>query len=170
MTASQDLYRGLDKRVTILTGRIHGLLLVLALLTACSGNLREVLGEPPQVSLSGLERQAESVTLELSVRNVNDEALRLSGASVDLVLDGQPLAAGSRELTLRISARGRETLRFSLPAEPDGLEALQRLAKGGANRLPWTLQARLTTEGGRDRVTEAEGWLHPVPGQPDRFR
>ncbi len=156
--------------VTILAGRLFAPLLALALLTACSGNLREVRGEPPQISLSGLEKHAERVTLELALRNVNDEPLLLSRASVELVLDGQPLGAGDRDLELTVSARGREVIRFALPAEADGLEALQRLAETEAGRLPWTLQARLVLDGERSRATEAEGWLYPVPGQPDRFR
>jgi len=156
--------------VTILAGRFFGALLALALLAACSSNLREVLGEPPQMSLSGLEKHADRVTVELALRNVNDEPLLLSRAAVELTLDGQPLAAGDRDLTLKVSARGRELIRLSLPAESDGLRALQRLADAQAGRLPWTLQARLLLDSGRGRVADAEGWLYPVPGQPDRFR
>ncbi|MDZ7791339.1 MAG: LEA type 2 family protein [Xanthomonadales bacterium] len=156
--------------MTILAGRFFGPMLALALLTACSSNLREVLGEPPQVSLSGLEKHADRVTVELAVRNVNDEPLLLNRAAVELVLDGQPLAAGKRDMALTVSARGREVIRLPLPAEPEGLEALQRLADAQAGRLRWTLQARLVLGSGRERVTDAEGWLYPVPGQPDRFR
>ena len=104
------------------------------------------------------------------MRNVNDEPLKLSRAAVELVLDGQPLAAGDRDLALTVSARGREVIRLPLPAESDGLEALQRLADAQAGRLRWTLQARLVLDSGRERVADAEGWLYPVPGQPDRFR
>jgi len=158
------------KHVTISAERGLGLLLALALLTACSSNLRDVLGEPPQISLGGLEKHADRVTIELAVRNVNDEPLKLSRAAVEFALDGQPLAAGDRDLTLTVSARGLELIRLSLPAESDGLEALQRLADAQAGRLPWRLQARLVLDSGRDRVADAEGWLYPVPGQPHRFR
>lgn len=156
--------------MTILAGRLSGPLLALALLTACSGNLREVIGEPPQVSLDGLEKHDTSVTVELAIRNVNDDPLLLSRASVELLLDGHPLAAGGRDLALTVSARGREVIRLPLPADPNGLESLQRLADTQAQRLPWTLQARLVLDSGRNRSSNAEGWLYPVPGQPDRFR
>ncbi|RFF29084.1 LEA type 2 family protein [Wenzhouxiangella sediminis] len=153
-----------------LTPRWPGLVLATFLLAACSGNLREVVGEPPQVSLYGLERHDGSVVIELALRNVNDAPLSLSGTRLKLGLDGEALAEGERRLPLTISARGREVIRFDLPADPAGRQRLEALEKGDVEQLPWTMEVKLQLDGSRDRSTRAEGWLHPVPGQANRFR
>jgi len=140
------------------------------LLCACSASVREVRGEPPQVSLDGLQKRQDDVVVELALRNVNDDPLRLVAASILLTLDGRPFAEGGRDMPLTISARGREVLRLTLPAEAAGLRRLDALASGEAPRLPWTLEARLELADDPDRNTTTEGWLHRVPGQPDRFR
>jgi hypothetical protein len=151
-----------------LTSRWPALILAAIGLAACSGNLREVVGEPPQASLYGLEDRDDSIVVELALRNVNDAPLSLSGTRLALRLDGEALAEGERRLPLTISARGREVIRFELPADPAGRERLR--APGDVQRLPWTMEVKLELDGSRDRSTRAEGWLHPVPGQANRFR
>ncbi len=152
------------------TAKWPGLVLAALVLAACSGNLREVVGEPPQASLYGLEHRDDSIVVELALRNVNDAALSLSGTRLELRLDGAALAEGERQLPLTISARGREVIRFDLPADPAGRERLRALGAGDVQRLPWTMEVKLELDGSRDRSTRAEGWLHPVPGQANRFR
>lgn len=150
--------------------RAAALALISVALGACSANVRDVHGEPPQVSLGGLQKRDDGVVVELALRNVNDDPLQLVAASIELTLDGKPLANGGRDLPLTVSARGREVLRLALPADPAGLGRLDALASGEAPRLPWTLKARLELADDPDRDTTTEGWLHRVPGQPDRFR
>lgn len=153
-----------------LTSRWPGLILAAIGLAACSGNLREVVGEPPQASLYGLERRDDSIVIELALRNVNDAPLSLSGTRLSLRLDGEALAEGERRLPLTISARGREVIRFDLPADPAGWQRLEALENGNVEQLPWAMEVKLQLDGSRDRSTRAEGWLHPVPGQANRFR
>lgn len=141
-----------------------------ALLAACSGNLREVTNQPPQAALDGLIRAEDGLIVELALRNVNDEPLRLEAVGIELTLDGQPLADGSEARALTISSRGREVLRFSLTPLPAGLQRLEALGEARVERLPWRLEARLSLAGSRQRDTKADGWLHRVPGQPNRFR
>lgn len=146
------------------------IILATVLLAACSGNLREVHGEPPQVFFHGLARDGEAVTIEIALRNVNDAPLSLAAARLTLELDGRPLVDGGNDLELAISARGREVIRFNLPADPAGMERLDALGGGSVHRLPWTMQVKLSLAAGGDRKTRAEGFLHRVPGQENRFR
>lgn len=150
--------------------RIFTLFLSATVLAACSGNLREITNQPPQVSLDGLEKTSDGIIVALGLRNVNDEPLRLDGASVTVKLDDEPLAAGEQQSPLVISSRGREVLRIPMPARPASLQRLGALAAGDVARLPWSLEARLTLSGSGSRKTNAEGWLHRVPGQPNHFR
>jgi LEA14-like dessication related protein len=145
-------------------------LLLGGLFTGCAGNFRDVTDEPPQASIDGIERQGDTVRVELALGNVNDVPMRLSSVDLELTLDGVPLASGRRDTALMISANGREVLRIALPAEARGLDRLDRLSTGDAARLPWTMNLALGISEGPDRRTRTEGWLHPVPGQPDRFR
>lgn len=165
-----SLTRTREARLNRTAWRLSALLLSAAMLAACSGNVRDVYGEPPQISIDGLEKRPEGVIVELAMRNVNDSPLSLETTSITLTLDGEALAVGERELPLTISARGRDVIRLSLPADPAGLALLEALAAGEVQRLPWALETRLTLAGSRDRRTKADGWLHPVPGQPNRFR
>lgn len=146
------------------------LMLAALMLAACSGNVREVVGEPPQAFLYGLEKRGDAVVVELALRNVNDTPLSLSETRLTLGLDGKPLVEGGRELPLTISARGREVIRFGLPADPAGMRRLGALGDGSVPRLPWDMEVKLLLTGSRERTTQAKGWLHPVPGQANHFR
>ncbi len=149
---------------------LASMILATTMLTACSGNLREVIGEPPQTSLHGLAQSGEAVIVEIALRNVNDAPLGLAAARLNFELDGRPLVSGGKNLELAISARGREVIRFNLPADPAGMERLNALGGGGVHRLPWTMTVKLSLAAGGERTTRANGWLHRVPGQENRFR
>lgn len=152
------------------TTMLASIMVATVVLSACSGNLREVLGEPPQLFLHGLARDSETVIVQLALRNVNDAPLSLAAARLTFELDGRPLVEGDNDLELAISARGREVIRFNLPADPAGLERLDALASGSVQRLPWAMKVKLSLDSGGDRRTRAEGWLHRVPGQENQFR
>lgn len=146
-------------------------LVLLALITcACTGGPREIRGEAPLLSLGRLELQAENLTLDLAIRNVNDESFELNAVSLEVMLDEQPLVHGRHETPLHVSARGREVLHLSMPATRAGLERLEQLAAGEVQQLPWSLEATLSFVGASEHETMTTGWLHRVPGQPGRFR
>lgn len=144
--------------------------LIACLLSACTANIRDVTGEPPQASIDGIERRGSTLLVELALANVNDEPMRLVAVDLNLEVDGVALTRGQRNVPVVISANGREVLRLSLEAERAGLARLDRLAGGEVPRLPWTLSLELGIVEGPDRQTRTEGWLHPVPGQAHRFR
>lgn len=143
--------------------------LAICLLAAC-GNLRDVTGEPPLAGIDGLERQGSELVIDLALRNVNDMPMRLSAVEIELELAGQPLVSGREDAPIRISARGREVLRLNMTGHAAGLGQLETLAESERASLPWTLQLTLIDDNDRFKRANAQGWLHPVPGQPGRFR
>ncbi|NEZ04640.1 LEA type 2 family protein [Wenzhouxiangella sp. XN201] len=143
--------------------------LAVCLLAAC-GNIRDVTGEPPLAGIDGLARQGDELVIELALRNVNDMHMQLSAIEFELDLDAQPLAAGREDLPLRISARGREVIRLRVNGHQAGLNRLEALASGERASLPWSLELTLINQEDRFNRASAQGWLHPAPGQPDRFR
>ncbi len=157
-----------------------GVLAVLALvmLTACASGPRQVRGELPLVTLESLERQGDRITLLLGLRNFNDSPFPLTAIEVRLSSGDQRLLSVAHEPDFEITPRGREILTLRGIGEPEGLSLLDRFDPDAAarenqeplRRIDWTMQVQLSDERGRARTTEASGFLHPVPGQPGRFR
>ena len=152
--------------------------LMLALLTACASGPRQVRGELPLVALDGLERQGDRITLLLGLRNINDSALPLTEVEVRLRIDGVSLITVAYAPNFESGPRGREVLTLRGTGEPAGLELLDRFdpnigTESGhqvLTSIAWTMEVDLGDERGRTRTAEASGFLHPVPGQPGRFR
>lgn len=152
--------------------------LAFILLTACASGPRQVRGELPLITLDGLERDGERMTLSVGLRNINDSPFPLTKVEVQLSSGDQRLLSVAHEPDFEISPRGREVLTFQGTGEPDGLRLLDQFDPHTAGRdnqqvfrrIEWSMQVQLSDERGRTRTTEASGFLHPVPGQPGRFR
>jgi LEA14-like dessication related protein len=147
------------------------LIALLALTAACGGQPRQIRGELPVITIDGLSREGQALTLDLGIRNVNDAAFDISGISLRLELDGEFVAEMQHEgAAFSITARGRELLRLRTVSTSPALAALDSLASGERSNLPWTLHMVIQTAGRRDREARYQGFLHAVPGQTDRFR
>lgn len=142
------------------------LLISVVVLAACA--TRVVTGHPPQVDLHALARDGQVITLDLNLRNVNDESLTLSQMDLRLELGDELLLHINQSLHLTVPARGRERVRVELAGGLAGLEVLGAVEQEGSR--PWRLQGSLLNEHGRGMNVEAKGWLYPVPGRPGHFR
>lgn len=143
---------------------------VSTLLAACGTGPHKVKGEPPIFAIDNLLRKDSVVVVDLGVRNINDRSLEVTSIDLELRLDEKPLASGERTSNVTISARSREVVRLEARGQPAGLALLDELADGRHSGLRWQMDLTLTDERGREETTESNGWLHAVPGQPDRFR
>ena len=158
--------------------RLVSATVLLALLAACASGSRQVSGELPLVTLEGLERQNEQITLLLGLRNINDRTLPLTEVKVELSSGDDQIVTARHQPDFEIGPRGREVFSLRASGEPAGLALLDRFSPGAGERngreqpgpINWTMQVHLTDDRGRTRTTEARGFLHPVPGQPGRFR
>lgn len=145
-------------------------------LSACGGGPREVRGELPLITLEGLERQADQIQLQLGLRNVNDRPFYLGEVSLRLSVDGDRLIELMHAPDFEIGARGREVLTLRGQGLIDGLQRLDQLDpqsspdREALRSLAWQMEISLIDERGRGRDSEVSGFLHPVPGQPGRFR
>lgn len=146
-------------------------LLIAALLLAACGTTHQVRGEPPLVGLEGLSHDNGDILLDISIRNVNDTRFDIAGLGLHLELDGQlvgdPVSDPGR---LSISPRGREVVRVPARVSAQTLQQLARLSNGEQTSLPWRLEVRFDSTERGAIPTEARGFLHAVPGQPNRFR
>ena len=105
------------------------LLAVMALvLTACSSGL--VRGEPPYVKIDSLRLDGTSMEIGLGVRNINEVTIDVARIGFTVMLDGSELARFDEALDVSVTASGRETLRFELPAsEPGRQTAIAMVAR-----------------------------------------
>ncbi|MFU8833119.1 MAG: LEA type 2 family protein [Wenzhouxiangella sp.] len=146
-------------------------LLAVMLLAACGGSARQIKGEAPMIGLDGLTRSNGDLILNVSIRNVNDLRLEVSGLKLWLELDGTPAAeTWVPPGRLSISPRGREVVRMQATATASAEEQLQRLTNAEQNNLPWRLKVEFDDTHRNGQPREARGFLHAVPGQPNRFR
>jgi len=150
--------------------KIFIVLLLAGFLSACGSGPRELLREPLQVRLYGLEISGDRLIVDLAVRNINDTPRQLDRIDLELSVDSHALAAAEDFPGLDISARSREILRLTTRAEPDGLQRLEALGQGETARLPWALQAGIEVNEKRSRPVKSSGWIYRSPGQPNRFR
>lgn len=146
-------------------------LALLVCLAGCASGRGTVSGQLPLVNLDSLELQDQRLLVDLSIRNLNDQRLETPLREASLIIDGQAAHfESSLPLSLNISARGRENLRLTATADSATQAALAALADERGQSLPY--QLTLTFDGRRASRTPVEqsGFLHPVPGQPGRFR
>ena len=119
------------------------------------------------------------------VFNPNDVPVEIESLQLEFSLGDQPGLQFRRTLLLDIGARNRERIRLTAPASTELREQLQSLAGSGADSLPYELRGELAVAGGctpdmrnnqvavagaRPAPIRTRDFLHPMPGQPNRFR
>lgn len=143
---------------------------VLCLAVACGSSQKRIKGEPPLTSIDSMERNGDLVLVDLAIRNINDRSIEFTAIDLDLSLADMPLGSGRHKFGITVSARSREIVRVALDPSPEAVEVLEELAGGSRTAVTWQMNLVLHHPRGGSIDTENDGWLHPVPGQPNRFR
>lgn len=144
------------------------MLLLVMLVSACGPKL--IRGESPMVRISELSHQDSNVSLQLSIRNVNEEALDILDIDFKLSSDDQQLLAYTGTASININANGTETWSVGIAESDTTRQRLDALQDGEIKSLPYTLEGTISTrESGRLRF-EYEGHLYPLPGRAGHFR
>jgi len=154
----------MDKKYSL----VMAMLLLVMLVSACGPKL--IRGESPMVRISELSHQDSTVSLQLSIRNVNDEALDILDIDFSLSSDDQQLLAYTGTAIININANGTETWSVGIAESGTTRQRLDALQDGEIKSLPYTLEGTISTrESGRLRF-EYEGHLYPLPGRAGHFR
>lgn len=143
---------------------------VLCLAAACASSHKRIKGEPPLTSIDSMERNGDLVLVDLAIRNINDRSIEFTAIDLDLTLADVPMGRGRHEFGITVSARSREVIRVALDPSDEAIGVLEDLAGGSRTAVTWQMNLVLHHPRGGSIDTENDGWLHPVPGQPDRFR
>jgi len=137
----------------------------------CLTGADEVQGFAPRIELEALHigdgGQAELVVLLL---NPNDHPVFIESALLVLRLGGEVLFERNARLDLDVGAQNRERVRLEAGAGSGALARLRGLDDTPNANLAYELLSDLVLVGQRDARARVEGFLHPVPGQPGRYR
>jgi len=136
-------------------------------LAACSSGA--VKGESPFAQVSSWQLDGSTLSLELRLRNVNDEPLQFSSVTLNVLIeDNVPLAKIQREVALSIPAGGFETIRLQATASSAGVVLLDALT--GEDSVAYQLEGAVdSSDDGLLRFMHA-GRIYTVPGRPGEFR
>ncbi|NRB72344.1 MAG: hypothetical protein HRU51_10570 [Xanthomonadales bacterium] len=111
------------------------------------------------------------LSVELRLRNVNDEALGIDGLALRIMLpDNGVLTSQSSDLKVSLPAGGSERLTLDLTANSPALEQFVALESGAISSLSYELTGQLLRSGKRAMTLNREGFIYPVPGRSGQFR
>jgi len=146
------------------------ILAFLGLVAACQTGSNQLKGASMRIEFDALERGGERLTISLLVFNPNDHPVQIERASFDFELDGQRPMTRALALDLDIAPRNRERVQIRLESAPETIHLLESLDAGERTRLAYRLEGELQLRERRPTRTRIEAFLHPVPGQPGRYR
>jgi len=122
------------------------------------------------VRLTELSHQDNSITLQLSMRNLNGVDIDVQNIDFSLTMDEKELFAYTGPVDTNIVANGTETWAVEVEESETSRELLDSLQNGDVKNLPYALKGSInTTEEGKLHF-EYEGRIYPLPGRPGHFR
>ena len=144
------------------------IMLTVMLCTACGASL--VRGEPPMVRMNELSHQDDSITLQLSMRNVNGVPLDIMEIDFSLSVNEDELFTYNGPVDTDIVANGTEIWSVDVAESKTSRELLDSLQNGDVKSLPYSLKGSIITRDDGTMRFEHEGHIYPLPGRPGHFR
>lgn len=139
------------------------------ILAACSSGT--VKGESPFVQVNSWRIDGSELNLELRLRNVNDEALQLSGVELGVRLANDVLLVQMQQaLALSVPGGGFETIRLKATASDSGVALLEELASGALASVAYQLEGSVDSQDEGVLRFSHDGRIYTVPGRPGEFR
>jgi len=141
----------------------------LVLVTACGGT-KLVRGASPIVRMNELSHTGETISLHLSMRNINGVELDIQSIDFSLSVEDDELFTYQGPAETNITANGIETWTVEVEESPSSKELLDKLQAGDIKSLPYSLEGSIiAVNDGKLRFSN-EGHIYPVPGRPGHFR
>ncbi len=151
--------------------RYPGFVLVfLAVMLSAACGAKIIRGAAPLVRMNELSHQNDTITLQLSMRNINGVQLDVQSIDFSLTVDDDELFSYQGPANTNIVANGTETWSVEIEESQSSRDLLDSLENGEVKSLPYTLKGSIrSTDDGTLRFNY-EGHLYPRPGRPGYFR
>ncbi len=142
--------------------------LAMVLSAACGAKLLR--GASPIVRMTELSHQDKTITLQLSMRNLNGVDIDLQNIDFKLAVDDDELFTYNGPVDTNIVANGTETWSVEVEESETSRKLLDSLQNGEVKSLPYALEGSITTVDEGKLRFEYEGHIYPLPGRPGHFR
>ena len=148
-----------------------GLALVfLAVVLSAACGTKIIRGASPMVRMNELSHQNNTITLQLSMRNINGVPLDIQSIDFSLSVDEQELFNYQGPAETNIVANGTETWSVEVEESQNSRELLNTLQNGEVKSLPYSLKGKIHSLDDDSLRFEYEGHIYPLPGKPGYFR
>lgn len=144
------------------------MLLAVMLIMGCSGKL--IRGAAPIVRMNELSHQDNSISLILSMRNLNGVELDIQSIDFSLSVDDDELFSYQGPADTNIVANGTEIWTVVVEESGASRELLDSLQNGEIKSLPYSLKGSVFSQQDGKLRFEHEGHIYPLPGRPGHFR
>jgi outer membrane lipoprotein-sorting protein len=144
------------------------LLLAMVLITGCGAKI--IKGAAPMVRMNELSHQDNSISLELSMRNLNGVELDIQTIDFSLSVNDDELFSYRGPVDTNIVANGTETWSVEVEESESSRELLETLQSGEIKSLPYSLKGSVYSQEDGNLRFEHEGHIYPLPGRPGHFR
>ena len=122
------------------------------------------------VRMNELHHQDNTITLELSMRNVNGVPLDIHSIDFSLMVDDDELFGYQGPADTNIVANGTETWSVEIEESQTSRELLDKLQSGEVKSLPYSLKGSVKSLDDGTLRFQHEGHIYPLPGRPGHFR
>jgi len=144
------------------------LLMMVVLTTACGTKI--IRGASPMVRMNELSHQNDSITIELSMRNLNGVELDIQSIDFSLSVSDDELFSYTGPADTNIVVNGTETWTVEVEESDSSRELLNSLQSGEVKSLPYSMKGSVFSQEDGDLYFEHEGHIYPLPGRPGHFR
>lgn len=142
--------------------------LAIMLCTACGTKI--IRGESPLVRMTELSHQDSTISLQVSMRNVNGVALDILSIDFSLSVDDKDLFTYQGPAETNIIANGTETWSVEVEESQSSRDLLDTLESGEVKSLPYSLKGSVVSKEDGTMRFQHEGHIYPLPGRPGHFR
>lgn len=146
-----------------------GLVFLAVMLSAACG-AKIIRGEAPMVYMNELSHQNDTISLRLSMRNINGVPLDVQSIDFSLTVEDDELFGYQGPAETNIIANGTETWSVEIEESQTSRKLLESLESGEVQSLPYSLKGSINSKDNGTLRFNYEGHIYPLPGRPGHFR
>ena len=146
-----------------------GLVFLAVMLSAACG-AKIIRGAAPMVHMNELSHQNDTISLRLSMRNINGVPLDVQSIDFSLTVDDDEMFGYQGPADTNIVANGTETWSVEVEESQTSRKLLESLEGGEVKSLPYSLKGSISSKDDGTLRFNYEGHIYPLPGRPGHFR